>query len=291
MAEEVTGEHRASTLDKSTGGHMTRGTNSELQRDSLRRRMTRATLATLTLLLAGSVQLCLARPLSQATFPSPEDASRALLAAVQRRDEPALTKILGARPELLTSGDTIQDSLERERFVQKYQQMHRLVQQSVGVTALYIGAENWPFPIPLVSRGGVWRFDPDSGADEIRFRRIGENEVTAIGICHALLAAQTHPAVDSEADGLLRTLLPNAQQPNNVVPFHGYNFRILSKSGSGFAAIAYPAVYRSSGVLTFLVNQDDVVYEKDLGPKTAIIAAQMTLYQSDPTWTSADSAP
>jgi len=102
---------------------------------------------------------------------------------------------------------------------------NRLVQEPRGVTALYIGAENWPFPIPLVSRNGAWRFDSDDGANEIRFRRIGENEVTAIGICHAWSRAK------------------QTRAQTGPVPFHGYYFRILSKSGAGFAAIAYPALY------------------------------------------------
>jgi hypothetical protein len=268
---------------------MTRGSNSELVDIPFWRPRTGIALATFALLLTGPVQLCLSRPLDQTTFRSPEDASHALMAAVQKHDERAVTHILGAGAELVTSGDRLQDTLDRERFVQKYQEMHRLVQEPGGVTALYIGAENWPFPIPLVSRDGVWHFDPDGGANEIRFRRIGENEVTAIGICHALVAAETHPGADAEADGLVEAVLPNVQHTNAVVPFHGYYFRILSKSDGGFAAIAYPSVYRSSGVVTFIVNQNDVVYEKDLGRKTAAVARAMTAYRSDSTWTPAES--
>ena len=237
---------------------MTHGSNSELVNIPLGRPRTGAALATFALLLTGPVQLCLSRPLDQTTFRTPEDASHALVAAVQKHDERAVTHILGAGAELVTSGDRLQDTLDRDRFVQKYQEMHRLVQEPGGVTALYIGAENWPFPIPLVSRDGVWHFDPDGGANEIRFRRIGENEVTAIGICHALVAAETHPGADAEADGLVEAVLPNVEHTNTVVPFHGYYFRILSKSAGGFAAIAYPSVYRSSGVVTFIVNQDEI---------------------------------
>jgi hypothetical protein len=265
--------------------------NSDLERSPLRGLTGRIALTTFAVLLAGPVTLSFARPSSQTTFASPEDASRALLAAVQKRDERAVTQILGTGGELVTSGDKAQDSLERERFAQKYQEMHRFVQEPGGVTALYIGAENWPFPIPLVSRGGLWRFDPDGGANEIKFRRIGENEVTAIGICHALVAAETHPGADTEADGLVKTVLPNVEHVNTAVPFHGYNFRILSKSGGGFAAIAYPALYRSSGVMTFIVNQDDVVYEKDLGRNTAAVAGATTTYQAGSTWTPAESPP
>jgi hypothetical protein len=248
-------------------------------------------IVTFTLLLAGSVQLSQARPSSQTTFPSAEEASRALLAAVQRHDDRAVTQILGAGASSVSSGDKAQDSLEREQFVQKYQEMHRLVQEPGGAMALYIGAENWPFPIPLVGRDGAWRFDADGGANEIRFRRIGENEVTAIGICHALFAAETHPGTDTEADGMVKTVLPDVQQTNKPALFHGYYFRVLSKSSSGFTAIAYPAQYRSSGVVTFVVNQNDVVYEKDLGPKTAAVAGAMALYHPDPTWAPAESVP
>ena len=278
-------------VSRPTEREMMRAMKSELKECRWRRRTASAALAIFALLLAGSVQLCLARPLSQTTFPSPEDASRALFAAVQKHDERAVMQILGAGTELISSDDRLQDTFERERFVQKYQEIHRLVEEPGGVTALYIGAENWPFPIPLVSRNGAWRFDADGGADEVRFRRIGENEVTAIGICHALVAAEIRPGTDSEADGLVKTVLPHVRHANKPLPFHGYYFRILSKSAGGFSAIAYPAIYRSSGVMTFIINQDDVVYERDLGPDTAKVAGAMTTYRSDPTWAPAESMP
>jgi hypothetical protein len=267
-----------------------RGIKSEFDKCSLRGTTASAALATFALLLCGSA-LCLARPSGQTTFPSADDASRALFSAAQGNDERTLMQILGAGSELVSSADKGQDRLEREQFVRKYKEMHRLVQEPGGVTALYIGAENWPFPIPLVSRNGRWHFDADGGADEVRFRRIGENEVTAIGLCHALLTAETHPGKNTEADGLVKTVLPHVQDANKPIPFHGYYFRILSSSNDGFAAIAYPAIYRSSGVMTFIVNHADAVYEKDLGPKTAKVAGKVTSYHSDPTWTPAESTP
>jgi hypothetical protein len=267
-----------------------RAVNGEFDKCALRGTTASAALATFVLLLSGSA-LCLARPSGQTTFPSPDEASRALFSAAQKHDDRALAQILGARSELVSSDDKAQDALEREQFVRKYREMHRLVPQAGGATALYIGAENWPFPIPLVSRNGRWHFDADGGADEVRFRRIGENEVTAIGLCHALLAAEIHPGKNSEADGLVRAVLPDVQHANKPIPFHGYYFRILSSSNDGFAAIAYPASYRSSGVMTFIVNHDDAVYEKDLGPNTAKVAGKVTSYHSDPTWTPAESTP
>ena len=266
---------------------MTRAIKNESEKRSWRFPTAHAALATFVLLAAGFVPPGLAGSSYQTTFPSPEEASRALFAAVQKRDERAVTEILGTRAEIMSTDDKLQDVRDRDRFVQKYQEMHRLVRESTGVTALYIGAENWPFPIPLISRDGVWRFDSDGGAKEIRFRRIGENELTAIGICHALATPQMQPGTNS----LTKTLLPQVQGTIKPHPVHGYYFRVLPKSDGGFVAIAYPAIYRSSGVMTFVVTQNDVVYEKDLGPRSARLARAMTTYHADPTWTPAESMP
>jgi Protein of unknown function (DUF2950) len=239
----------------------------------------------LALLAAGSVKLCLAGPSSQTAFPSPDEASRALVSAAQEHDERAVTRILGGGSGLIRSDDNAEDALERERFVQKYQEMHRWVRQSGGIATLYIGAENWPFPIPLLSRNGVWQFDSKAGSDEILYRRIGENEVTAIVTCDTLITPETHPGTASDAARLPKTL---ASVPN---PFHGYYFRILSSSGGGIAAIAYPAKYRSSGVMTFIATIDGGVTEKDLGVSTAKVAGAMTTYRADATWTPVESKP
>ena len=69
------------------------------------------------------------------------------------------------------SGEPAIDKLDRETFIQKYQQMHRVGRESDGSMTLYIGAENWPFPIPLVQNNGAWRFDSDAGQKEVLFRR------------------------------------------------------------------------------------------------------------------------
>src|SRR6202030_3870426 len=105
----------------------------------------------------------LARQAPHETFSSPEAATHALYLAVQKQDERTLTAILGAEKDLVSGGDEALDKLERERFAQKYREMHRLVAEPDGHTVLYIGAENWPFPIPLVAQNGAWRFDADAG--------------------------------------------------------------------------------------------------------------------------------
>src|SRR5258706_6269789 len=117
---------------------------------------------------------------------------RISLSIVQNNDEQTITNILGGPTELTSSRDPGADRVDRELFVEKYQQMHRLGRESDGSVTLYIGAENWPFPVPLVSENGSWRFDPEVGKKEVLVRRIGENELIAIKNCYKFAAAEKH---------------------------------------------------------------------------------------------------
>ena len=119
------------------------------------------------LFVAGLAGSSFAQESQPRTFSSPGEASDALFQAAQKEDESALEAILGAGKEITSSSDEEEDKLEREQFSQKYQEMHRLVQEPDGRTVLYVGAENWPFPIPLVSKNGVWYFDSETGKQEI----------------------------------------------------------------------------------------------------------------------------
>jgi len=261
-----------------------------------------AVLAALVSLVVGYSQLSLAQKSGPTTFSSPGQASNALFQAVQNSDEETLESILGAGKEVTSSSDGIEDKLERERFSEKYQQMHRLVQEPDGRTVLYIGAENWPFPIPLVSKNGAWHFDSDSGKQEILFRTVGENETTAIQVCHVLAKApqtkESNETGTSAADPVIQyaqslasggpangdnTARDTGKQSS---PFHGYYFRIVTQSSAaaasaggrktgGLTLVSYPARYQSSGVMTFVVTQRGLVYEKDLGPGTATVAPQL----------------
>jgi hypothetical protein len=157
---------------------------------------------------------------------------------------------------------------------------------------LYVGAENWPFPIPLVSRNGVWIYDSDAGAKEVLYRRIGENEVTAMAVCHSLIAPVTKPQARSDADIPVSALLATARTSNKPVTFQGYYFRILPNSGNDASAfVAYPTTYGASGVMSFIVDDTGVIYEKDLGPSTVKVATAMPKYRSDPSWTPAETEP
>jgi hypothetical protein len=244
----------------------------------------------------------------QQTFPSAAEASQSLFQAAQHNNVQAIANILGGPTELASCGDEAQDKADRQLFVHKYQEMHRLRREADSSVTLYIGAENWPFPIPMVQKNGAWRFDPDAGLKEILFRRIGENELTAIAICHEFVAAEkqyhANPGTANPADSFPGSLVAQAaggSTGSDPVLFQGYYFHVLAmrprnaarpttegKTTGGFALIAYPAHYRSAGVMTFIVTDNDVVSEKDLGANTSAIANAMTAFHKDPTWHAAD---
>lgn len=297
--------------------------------------------AVVALSVGGSLAPALAQQPGQRTFGSAEDAGRALFSAMQAQDEESLLSILGpAGKEVLSSGDAAEDSDARVGFVVKYQEMHRFVKEPNGTVTMVIGAENWPFPIPLVNHNGAWYFDTDAGKNEILFRRIGRNELAAMDACRDLVEAQkqyfARPPSDlpkqfaqklvsdggqhdglywhgaeNEFDSPIDPLIAYADgkgpkdQVDGPVPFNGYFFRILTKQGphapggaknyvadgkmtGGFAFVAYPAEYRSSGVMTFIVDKSGTIYEKDLGLNTTKLAEAMTTYDPDSTWKKVD---
>jgi Protein of unknown function (DUF2950) len=233
------------------------------------------------------------------TFSSPAEASAALFQAVQNDDEPAVEAILGCGNDVTSSGDDVEDKLEREQFREKYQEMHRLVREPDGRTVLYIGAENWPFPVPLVSKNGKWYFDSDTGKQEIVFRRIGENEATAIQVCEEFAMARKNDAVKADSEDPITRFAENlvsagvSNTATDSTPFHGYYFRVVRansaaeandpKKARGLTLIAYPANYRESGVMTFVVTHHGIVHEKDLGPNTTTVAPRIKA-GTGPSW-------
>jgi Protein of unknown function (DUF2950) len=189
------------------------------------------------LLVAGFADSSFAQDTQPKRFSSAGEAANTLFEAAQKQDEQALEAILGAGRDVTSSGDEVNDKLEREQFTQKYQEMHRLVREADGNTILYLGAENWPFPIPLVLKNGEWYFDSARGKQEILFRRIGENETTAIDVCEEFAMAKNASAAKAASDDpisqfaetLVSAGAANAddKEPN---PFHGYYFRIVTKN-------------------------------------------------------------
>jgi hypothetical protein len=276
---------------------------------------------------------------NEKTFASPGDAVLAIYNAVKSNDTQTINAIFGSNADpILHSGDDVADKNRAVNFITKYEQMHRIVQEPDQTVTLYIGAENWPLPLPLVrNSAGAWYFDTETGKQEILYRRVGTNENDAIEILQGLVAAQrdyastlhdgsksTHYAAkfisdpnkqnglywktsDNDPPSPIGPLLVSAtnegytRKEGQQTPFHGYYYRILTKQGSaakggaqdymsagelvrGFAFVAYPAEYRNSGVMTFIVNKDGVVYQKDLGEDTVQIAAGISAFNPDKSW-------
>lgn len=295
------------------------------------------------LMVAGLARSGSAQSPGQKTFKTPQAAAEALVAAAKAQNRQMALNILGTGgDEVISSGDPEADARHHRLFVEKYQQMHRFVAVGKGTDIMYIGAENWPAPIPIVKGKSGWYFDTAGARQEILARRIGTNELDTINVCLAIVAAQNEykaqlhdgekinqyaqhfMSSDGKQDGLYwkaagsepkSPLGPRlaqasyqgaeaggARQPR---PYHGYFYRILTDQGKhapggaksylddgkltkGFAVVAYPARYQVSGVTTFLVGQDGIVLQKDLGPNTAKIAASMTKYNPDSSWVPAN---
>jgi|SRR5579862_600521 len=279
---------------------------------------------------------------TQKVFSSPDAAATALVAADKADDTKTLSSILGPDADkVLSSGDPVADKNAREEFARRYQEMHRLEYDDQGRVILYVGAGNWPFPIPLVKKDSGWIFDTAAGKVELLFRRIGRNELFTIKVLETLANAQSEYASDVHDGGetqFAQKILSDPGKQNglyweaaegqpespigplvasasaegykqssggNPVPFHGYYYKVLKGQGSnapggakqyivdgkmtnGFAFLAYPAEYRASGVMTFMINQDGVIVQKDLGPDTATLAGKMTQYNPDKTWQEVD---
>lgn len=275
----------------------------------------------------------MAQQAGQKTFSSPQEASTAFAAAAQSNDEKAMLEILGPDGrQIISSGDEVEDAKSRNDFVRRYQEMHRLVKEPVGFT-LYVGAENWPLPMPLVNNDQSWYFDTAAGTMEIMYRRIGRNEMSTIRVCEELTAAEKEYHATQHAE-YAQKILSDVGQHNGLywktgedepqspigplvasavsegydkregappTPYRGYYYRVLTRQGTnspggpknyiaggkmtgGFAFVAYPAEYRSSGVMTFIVNEDGVVYQKDLGKQTEVLAKAMKEYNPGPGW-------
>ncbi len=273
-------------------------------------------------------------------FASPEEAGTAIITAAKAGDRDAILAIFGPESkDLIYSGDPVDDKNAVAAFVAKYDVMHRWRRMPDNSEILIVGADNYPFAIPLKKNaGGKWFFDTAAGKEEVLNRRIGRNELAIIDVCRAVADAEAdyfaHPhdgqpakqyAVKFISDpgkqnGLywksdegqpaspLGPMAASAtaegykQNPSGHTAFHGYYLHMLDgqtdkapggakqyvvngKKTGGFAFVAYPAQYGNSGIMTFIINQDGVLLQKNLGKNTTETATAMTEFDPDSAWT------
>jgi len=272
-------------------------------------------------------------------FASPDEAGNALIAAAKSGDKDAVFAIFGPDAKgMISSGDPVQDKNAVDAFVAGYGVMHRWRNMPDGAQILLVGADNYPFAIPLKKNAdGKWFFDTAAGKDEVLNRRIGRNELAIIAACGAVADAEAEyfakPHDGEKAKQFAVKFIsdpgkqnglywkpPEGQPPSPLGPlaafataegytakqdahtaFHGYYFRMLKgqsdkapggardyvvngKMTGGFAFVAYPAEYGNSGIMTFMINQDGVLLQKDLGKTTTETATAMTTFDPDSSW-------
>ena len=222
-------------------------------------------------------------------FSSPKKAVKALVAATQAGNHAALDAIFGPGVKELLSGDARQDAIEFAAFAKLIAQFSQLTRKADDRYVLNIGDQNWPFPIPLVKKDGAWFFDTAAGREEIINRRVGEDELIAIGVCRTYVTAQREFASEDRAgDGVLKyaqRLHSTAGQKDGLYwpvgpnedpspfgpliaevhaqgyggktaegepqPFHGYRFKILTAQGAAAPGGAYNYIINGNLIAGF----------------------------------------
>jgi hypothetical protein len=222
-------------------------------------------------LLGSTMSLASGAAIAAETFESPAAAVEALVTAVMAEDAKQVIDIFGEGSEdlVLTGVDEV-DRRNWTSFAEAYATANKIVVEKEEAT-LYVGAEQWPFPVLLRATEGGWLFDTAAARDEILFRRIGENELTAMGVLRSYIRAQyEYFAEDHDGDGVLefaQYILSSdgdrdglyypveegepespfgpliavaaaegysygeAGRPSEPDPYYGYYFRVLTRQG------------------------------------------------------------
>lgn len=255
-------------------------------------------------IVTGLLALLAFPALAQQQFSTPEQAFSALTQAISSRDDARLGALLGENWHQYLPPEGV-DPEAVARYLRDWQVGHHIVVQGDSAHLL-VGQENWQLPIPMEKTAGGWQFDMAKAADEIQTREIGRNELAAIGAMHAWVDAEhqyyqmnqqwAQKIVSSEGkkDGLYWPAQPG-ETPSPLGPgysptvpgmgYHGYRFRIIDDpQSSGVALIAWPVSWGESGVMSFMVNLDDKIYQANLGETSAEKAAAVTQFSATAPW-------
>ena len=219
----------------------------------------------ITVLSLTAVMMATTAFAAPATYDTPQSALDAFAAALEAGDRDAVLTVFGPETEdLMSTGNDAEDQQNREVILSLYREGYRFQPNDTGVT-LVLGADNWPFPIPLARTDAGWQFDVAQGREEILDREIGLNELEVIDLLQAYVDLQAaFRLVDHDGDGVMEfasTIIsaPGARDglfwpdaPGFVgqilaraelsgwsdgetdfapEPFHGYFFTILHEQG------------------------------------------------------------
>jgi hypothetical protein len=275
-------------------------------------RFHRAPAATVAAMMTLALSISLAH--AQQAYPSPEDAAAALAAAVKTGTKRAILTVLGSRAgDIVESGDDVADAETRQRFLAAYTAQHSIKAEGNKKATLILGADDFPFPIPLVNNKGGWEFDAAAGRLEILYRRIGRNELDALQTSLAFVDAQNEYAEkDRTGDGVgvyaqrvvsspgkkdglfwrddrdpspLGELAAQASAEgykvgDQTAPYHGYYFRILKGQGPDAPGGAFYYVVRGKMIGGFALIAYPAEYGNS-GVMTFMVNHAGTVYQKD----------
>lgn len=272
-------------------------------------RMATASLATI---VAAVLLTSVSR--AQQAYPSPENAAASLAAAVKTGTRNAILKVLGKdAADIVESGDDVADAEMRQRFLSAYEARNSIKTEGNKKATLTLGADDFPFPIPLVNNRLGWEFDTAAGRLEILYRRIGRNELDAIQTCLAFVDAQNEYAEKDRTgegagvyaqrvvsspgkkDGLfwrddsdpspLGELAAQASAEGYKVgeqtaPYHGYYFQILKGQGSDALGGALNYVVKGKMIGGFALIAYPAEYGNS-GVMTFMVNHAGTVYEKD----------
>jgi Protein of unknown function (DUF2950) len=261
-----------------------------------------------TALLLVALALVACPALAQKSYASADAASEAFADALRRDDQQALRVVLGNDWKTFIPVGTIERS-DVDAFLTGWEQTHKTNVQNSGKEAIVtIGNSGWTLPIPIVKGAEGWHFDPRAGADQMRTRRIGRNELDAMQAVLAYFDAQReYASKDRDNDGVLDyaekffsspgkhdgLYWPDApgQDPSPLGPlyagptaagpgYHGYHFRILKAQGKNAPGGAYSYVIGGRMRAGFAVIAWPVRYG-ETGVMSFILSHDATMYERD----------
>jgi hypothetical protein len=249
---------------------------------------------------------------AQQSFANPDEAASALASAVRSGMKQNMLNVLGADGEdIISSGDDVADTDARTKFITAYDSKHS-VKVDGKKASLIIGADDFPFPIPLIHTKTGWEFDIAEGRQEILYRRIGRDELDTIQTCLAFVDAEDDYAEKDRGDGVgvyaqrivsspgkkdglywpsdshdspLGQLAADASAEgykagSEPQPYHGYYYRILTQQGASAPGGAMSYIVKGKMIGGFAL----VAYPADYGNSgvmTFIVNHAGTVYQKD----------
>jgi hypothetical protein len=253
---------------------------------------------------------------AQQSFQTTDEAVNALVGAVRVGDRGGILRVLGpAGADIVSSGDEVADAEQRQRFLAAYGAKHQVNMDGDSKATIILGQEDFPFPIPLVRKDLMWRFDTAAGRQEILYRRIGRNELDTIQACLAYVDAQNDyaekdrtgagvgiyaqrivsqpgkrdglywPASQGEDESPLGELVAQATREGYRVggersPFHGYYYKILTKQGPSAPGGALDYVVRGKMIGGFALVAYPAEYGNS-GVMTFLVNHTGVVFQND----------